>query len=203
MTSKMTDDEVLAWLDMIQRVTRNVCRDFPDLDAEEIEHELWVFILTNKQLRVDHEGCWGLLRREARGVAWDQRKEQLHSFSQYSYTVHDVLHILESTANYQDWARGYVPQDARSEDRMAGVEVRSDVTQAFSRLKPESYQNAILARYRDGLRHPASSRQGKTLTRAVAKLVDLMNFYYTDDKGRRALSNAQARHQIEHLTEGS
>lgn len=203
--SHLTSEEEGLWFRMIQRLARYICRDYPDVDSEELEHTLWVHILTYPSLDIHNPGCWNLMKRIAAEKAWDQRKEQLNISSQYSYTVHDVCRILETSFFYNDWESGYVPEDARSKDAMDGVEVRSDVMQAFYRLKPKSYQHAILGCYRDGVTPAGSSNEGKLLARAVDKLVTLLNWYWngpnTRHPGRKTISNAAARYRIEQLTE--
>lgn len=205
--SHLTDEEVLLWLDMIERVTGYVCRDFPDIDDEDVSHELWSVVLLHPSLDVMNPGCFSLMRKKARKIAWRQRKEQLQMHAQYSYTKTDVKRILETSFHYGDWADGWTPIDASSDDDpMAPVEVRSDITRALEYLAPPSYKQAILDRYMDGI-VPEVSADKSRLERAVTKLTGLLNWYYDPNSrathpGRPVVTNAQAAYSIRQQMEG-
>lgn len=197
---RMTEEEATKWDDLIRKSARFVTSDFPDVDRDDLIQETWVWLLRQRNMiDPDRPGVLKNLTRRIRYLAWETRKEQLQRSAQYSYRTSDVREILETLFNYADWQGSFVPRDAQSMDglgHMDAVDVRSDISWAFSTLS-ETYRQAIISRYRDKRDPDVGTRQRKSLSRAVTRLTDRLNSYYRGVQRRRAISNAQARALIE------
>lgn len=200
----MTEDEALEFDRLVRATARRVCNNFPDVDAEDIAQSLWEYLFsTGAEFSPDQQGIKSLLWKKGKALAWDVRKENLRSCAQYSYLVSDVRKILETCFEDQrDWMTAYVPKDAKENERdnMAGLEVRLDVLIAFRKMHSD-YQGAILRRFQDQLVPEPRSADSKRLERAIKRLTDYMNNYYSSGSGhpgaRHPVSNATAAYLIQ------
>lgn len=184
------------WHTLILKATWDAARNFPDIDKEDLIQDLYEFVLSTPTI-VDprRTGLLGLLKKQAKKMAWLQRKEHLQGTSQYNYCTDDVKKLLETVFDQEDWDGAWVPKDAQSEDATAPIEVRVDVLTRFAEL-PTQYRGCILRRYRDKVIDPPDSAGRKQLNRAVTRLTDMMNMYQPirrDGPGtRKVMSNASA-----------
>jgi DNA-directed RNA polymerase specialized sigma24 family protein len=200
----MNDEIFDTWRETVAKTAAFVTRDFPDIEEEEVRQELWLFVCENhKKLQTpDKGGSVKALIRCANNFCWEQRKQQLHITSQYSYRTSDVRKILETVFDYSQWDRTKVPDDARSEFNDVFMEVAADVKASYDKL-PTQYQQIIYVRYALGetLR---TSAERERLKRAIARLCDYLNYYRgkpVDHEyigSRRVISNGAASATIRH-----
>lgn len=212
-------------LDII-RAARDVAKDYPDIDWEDVRQELALFVIKHgKSIKLREDGGnprW-LLKRVAQTYCKEQRTQHLSMSPQYAYKPSDVKKILETAFFADDISKMDVPEDAYSplegtvktyarEDEngevqidvmyafheAVGVELASDVKAALKRIKPE-YREAIFKRYVLGEIPDNASWERKKLNKAINDLTLKLNSYrgsVTDRQMRKAHSNAHARAQI-------
>lgn len=202
----MSEDFAEAWLNLARRTARFTASDFPDIDSDDIEGRLMVFLAERKLLGKDpeSEGYAYMLQRAATRLAWEERKDHLALTSQYAYRTRDISNLLESLFESREkWPDAQVPEDARSFENSAGVdgiEMTSDIAWAYSQL-PENYQRSIFCRYGLGERPSRGSTEAKALTRAKRRLAEILNWHHRPEPAgpgaRRALSNTQARYRLD------
>lgn len=203
----------------IIRVSKDVAKDYPDIDWEDVHQEVALFVIQHgKSIKLREEGGnprW-FLKRVAQAYCKAQRTQHLSLTPQYAYRPSDVKKILE-TLFEQNPGLQYVPDDARDplsstfttyDEQGAfksvdvdpfhfsdAMEVSSDVKSALRRIKPE-YREAIFNRYVLGIVPENSSWERKKLNKAVNDLTLKLNSYrgsIAEKQGRRAQSNARAR----------
>lgn len=195
----MSEDILSLWKDSINRTASFVCRDFPDVEKEDVRQELYVFVLKNqaKLKSPEYQGATTALTKAAKAYAWDQRKQHLQLSSQYSYRTSDIKAILESVFDARDWNSVSVPDDAKSEFNDVFLELNCDIKRAWESLG-HSQKKIIFERYALG-QSPEDAAGAKRLSRAIEKLTDTVNWYqkppdrdYTGT--RKAITNANARY---------
>lgn len=175
-------------LEEVEKISKRVASDYPDVDWRDVQQELCVFVLENDYLKSVEEGGnpgW-ILREVAKRYCNKERAIQLSLSVQYTYRPSDVRKILESTS--------FVPEDAESDaPYMDRVDIASDIRAAFDRLSDES-KSAIINKYVIGNTPKNSSYERKRVDKAIRDLTRNLNTY----RGkcvprRRAISNATAR----------
>lgn len=193
------------WIELARRVARFTASDFPDIDADDIEGQLLVFLAERKLFDTDPEtdGYAYALNRKAHYFAWEERKEHLILSPQYAYRTRDVSMLLENLFDYSRWAEASVPDDAKSfENSHAtdGIEMTSDLSRAYD-LLPENYKRAVYARYALGEIPPRGTSEAKLLNRAKARMAEVLNTYHRPEKvgpgSRRVVSNARSRYELD------
>lgn len=198
----MTEDEAIELDRIIRKVSKRVCWSFPNIDDEDLGQSLWEYCLI-AQVDPAQPGLSSFLYRKGKSYAWEIRKEQLKFSAQYSYLTEDVKLILE-TCFEPDTAGAYIPRDAKDGeiDGMAALEVRMDAMIAFRHL-PDDYREIIQGRYAKNQIPEAGTAEQKRLSRAIKRLTDIMNSYYTGTSvsgrpgSRNVVSNATANYLIE------
>lgn len=214
----------------IDRVSRRVASDYPDIEWEDVRQELALFVLTNgKSIKLKEDGGnprW-LLTKVAQTYCKDQRTQHLTLSPQYAYTPGDVKKILEVAFDPELMTKAEIPDDAKSplegtvkvvvyrdennetlvQFRQAfndtiSLEMTSDVKAAWERLK-EDHKVAIFKRYALGWIPERDSYERKKLTAAIKELTHKLNSYRGNGNiKRRAISNAGARAKISEVYEG-
>lgn len=99
----------------IDRVSRHVARDYPDIDWEDVRQELALFVVKNgKSIKLREVGGnpRRLLVLVANQYCKDQRTQHMTLSPQYAYRPSDVALILETAYLYRS-SSDYVPADAR------------------------------------------------------------------------------------------
>lgn len=195
----MSEDVISLWRDAIKRTAGFVSRDFPDLEKEDLQQELYAFILKNHETleSPDKPGSTVVLMKVAKQYAWNQRKEHLQLSPQYSYRTSDIKAILESVFDSRDWSNVQIPDDAKSEFNDVFLEVNCDVKRAWESLG-YAQRKVIFEKYALG-QFPDGDTARKRLNRAIEKLTDNLNWYqkqpHRDYVGsRRTITNANARY---------
>lgn len=197
----MSEDLISQWADSVKKTAVFVCRDFPDVEKEDLSQHLFMKLLENQQYlkSPDEQGATTLLIKWGRQYAWDQRKEHLMLTSQYSYRTSDVRHILETVFDRRDWNGMKVPEDAKSEFNDVFLEMSTDVKRAWESLG-HTQKKIIFKRYALG-EVPELGGDRTRLSRAVGALTDKLNFYQRQpnrdyEATRKVITNANARHRI-------
>lgn len=195
-----------AFRDVIDKVTKSVCKDFPDLEAEDLSQELYLAVLTHRDkipMPDEDNDPTALILVIAKQYARKNRTQALSLSAQYNYRQSDVRKILEESMwYYTEWPEGWTPEDDPSEYRhMDSVIARADIAWAIDYL-PAHYKDAILTRFRDGIIPQQATPEYRKLDRSLRKLTDILNQYKrerpADGPGtRRVVSNATARFMID------
>lgn len=101
--------------EVIDRVAKQVARDYPDIDWEDVRQELALFVIKNgKSIKLKDDGGnprW-ILDRVAKDYCKKSRTEHMALSPQYAYRPSDVSLILETAFLDRDNI-GFVPDDAR------------------------------------------------------------------------------------------
>lgn len=184
------------WKGVVARVARKVARTFPEVEEEDLYQDLFLWIFENDpdQHRDKAENwdafSYKMLEAVAVDVAWGYRRQALMTSGNYLYRPDDIRTILkEYTFNEEYWKKSIVidQQPLGNGDRYSEtldfedrVAVFVDVAKAFDSL-PESFKDIIEKNYRDG--EELNSTERKTLTRAIDRMADYLN-YSRRDYGR-------------------
>lgn len=213
----LTYEEVARDIDI---VAKQVARDYPDIDWQDLRQELVVFVLENaKSLKPRSEGGnpRRLLNLVAQSYSKKLRTQHMTLSPQYAYRPSEVKLILENAFFGPD-RTSFVPDDARSplsktftvydpdgafhtEDidpfhYPDAMEVASDVKAALKKLKPE-LREAIFERYVLMKVPDNSSWERKRLNNAINELTRKLNWYRGLDADRRKVTtNAGSKVQI-------
>lgn len=195
-----------AFRDIIDRVTKSVAKDFPDLEPEDLSQELYLAVLTHRDKIPEPDednDPTALILHIAKIYARKNRTQALTLSPQYSYRQSDVRKILEESMwYYSQWNDGYTPDDDPSEYKHSdNVIARADIAWAIDFL-PAHYKDAILARFRDGILPQQATPEYRKLDRSLRKLTDILNSYKRDRPAdgpgtRRVITNATARFMID------
>lgn len=182
----------------IDRISKRVSADYPDVDWEDVRQELALFVLTNgDSIKMPDEG--GNPNRFLNLVAQSyclKLRTQHHTLSvQYAYRPTDIKAILETAFSTEDVMHTYVPEDAVSMRGIDEIELASDVKAAYDRLKPEE-KVTIFKRYALGIVPDNASNERKKLNHAVRKLTYKLNTYRgkgpDDRQMRKVMTNARS-----------
>lgn len=171
----MTQNKYDLWKDACLRTAKYVAKDFPEVEAEDLFHDLILFVLENDNLKSPNDfGMITALNRKAITLSWEYRKQALYLTSQYCYRVSDIKKILEKVFHDDTWTTTYIPDDSKSiydDDRMTA---NSDIKAAFQKL-PDRYKKIINEVYL--WRTDTDSNSKRRLNRAIERLADILNFY--------------------------
>lgn len=204
MMDSINQSLIEGWQRLCQRIARFTSYDFPDVDAEDIEGELYVFLTERNLWDKDPEtqGFAYALQRRANWHAWQERKEQLSRTSQYSYRTRDISIVLETMFDYSLWVDAFVPDDAKSNENSRdtdGIDLSVDLSWAYDRLSDE-HKQAIFNRYVLHNHPEKGTAEYKRLSRAKTKMADILNNYWVEDpegpSTRKVRSNASMNAKI-------
>lgn len=208
----MSKDIYTTWKDIVERIARFVSYDFPDVEAEDLEQDLWVEILERGINNPDDHINVMFLKKFAKSTAMRYRAEHLILSPQYNYRVSDVRRILETVFEYNSWI-----QLAEREESNVGSSNRtnrelsyslddiivshSDVKRAWERM-PHQYKTAIFERYALGDVPPNGTAKRRQLNRAEVRLTETLNTYtprsnHQGPGSRKIANNALARYIID------
>lgn len=162
----LTNDQVAELKPAVEKVARQAERRWNEfMPADDIEQELWLFIMTsqsvidyllqsNEALRVR------ALKRKADSICSNERMDYDHFTGNYSYVPKDVRRILEN-----------LTQERRNLD-----EEQFDLDEGLKALEREypQYHEAVIAQYWYGY-PPSAPKEQDLRERAIDKLADLMN----------------------------
>src|ERR1044071_32911 len=191
--------------ELIDRVAKNVAKDYPGIDWEDVRQELVVFVLKNgKSIKLKNEGGnprW-LLDRVAQMYCKDVRTEHLILSPQYAYRPSDVKKILDTAFSPERIDETHIPEDAVSLDGIDSLQIASDVKAAYSKLKPE-LRESIFRKHALNQNPGNETYERKKYNRAINELTHRLNSYKnTDIVRRRVVSNAAARAALSESYEG-
>lgn len=189
-------------LPLIEKVSKQVASDYPDISWEDIRGGLCIFVMENaKSIKTRDEGGnpnW-LLKRVAGTLCKNERAQQNYLSPQYAYRPSDVSKILETAFSVEYMDKTHVPDDAISmKSGSDEVEVASDIRDAYNRL-PSDLKIAIFTRFALGEIPDNASYERKKLNKAVKELTRLVNNYRGKGpfNGRRhVVTNASAHATI-------
>lgn len=210
----MSNNFYETWSGLVERIARFTSYDFPDIEPQDLEQDLYEEVLKRKWENADEFGAVAILRKVAKDKAMQYRSQHLILSPQYNYRTSDVKKILEKVFAYEDWK----PKRSFTEVEEDGVTVpveqvmephydldeilisHSDVKRAWESL-PYNYRKIIFLRFALG-DHPETDAGQRQLHRAVERLTDILNRYRgtTSHNGigsRRAISNARARYILD------
>lgn len=194
MVKPMADIEAL--LPLIEKISKQVSADYPDIDWQDVRGEICLFVLSTKSLKSKDEGGnpgW-ILRRVGTNFCKKERVQQLYLSPQYSYRPSDVVKILETAWSSNTLDKTYVPEDAAS---LAGVsdplDLASDIREAYDTLSGD-LKKSIFMRYALGEIPEKNSYARKRLNQAVKELTQRLNGYRGKHipVRRKAISNAES-----------
>lgn len=195
-----------AFREVIEKVSRSVVKDFPDLEYDDLTQELYLAVLTHRDTIPEpsaEDDQSNLILHIAKNYARKNRTQALNLSPQYNYRQSDVRKILEESMwYYSQWTDGYTPEDDPSEYRQIDpIIARSDIAWAIDFL-PSHYKNAIIGRFKEGMIPQTGTAEYSRLDRALRKLTDILNSYKRerpqDGPGtRKVITNATARFIID------
>lgn len=195
--SKMVEE----LLPLIERISKQVSSDYPDVQWEDIRSELCIFVLQNaKSIKMREEGGnpnW-LLKRVAGTLCKEERAQQHRVSVQYSYRPSDVSRILETAFSVEHLDQTHVPDDAVSlKSGNDPIEIALDIRDAYGRL-PLDLRQSIFKRYGLGEIPDNASYERKKLNKAVKELTRILNNYRGRGPfiGRRTIVSNAAAHAI-------
>lgn len=204
----MNENDVLAWDEMVKRVARNVARDFPDTEREDLEQDLWLELILAEQKAVDKgigftpEGrhSESALYYAAKELAVKTRKQHLTISTQYAYRTSDVRALLKTFFSKEEWLEANTPEDAISELGSVGMEMSSDLSRAWDLLYIS--HKVVIFRY-FGLHEKVDT---KKLSSAISRMADILNQYQPARRAgvgtRKIISSATAKYITDRDREG-
>lgn len=192
----MTSDEVTEWDELIQKVARGICRDYPDSNVEDMSQFLWAKVLEKiDELSVANKNIIGTLKWLARKQAGKERSERLTISDEYAYRTSTVGDLYEVFFDQERWMEAHVPEDARSELGPVQLEIMSDISRGYDRL-PVHYKRIIFRKY--ALNDELDENERRLLSKAKSRTAEIMNAYVPPNhKARRVITNATARYTID------
>lgn len=202
----MGKDKTTKWRPIISKVARQISREFPEVEYEDMVQDLLLYVLSNDKLTSEMaDGEWANrgLMLVAYDVAWNYRKQGLYMTSQYAYRNSDVIKLLETLFDYRDWESAILPSDFgkfQAEDSMV---VNSDLMMAYKRVG-KVFQKTLFDRYAKQM-FPKNNADRMKLQRATSRLTDMLNmykpkFFHRGPGSRTVMGNGQAQAAIEDLT---
>ena len=163
------------YVDVVTRVAKFTVHDFPNLELEDVEQELWLWLCdtvhSGQPLPAAHH-LPNALRLAAKTYAWSVRKRQLYESAQYSYRTSDVRRLLDTLFDVGDWDHAAVPADAISELGNDGIDMSCDLAMAYDKLIP-SYKIIIFRRF--ALNDKLDNKESKYLSTAISRLAQILN----------------------------
>jgi hypothetical protein len=189
----------------IETVSKTVAKDYPDLEWQDVQQELALFVVQHgKSIKLREDGGnprW-LLERVAQTYAKKNRTQHLILTSQYAYRPSDVKKILETVFFPEQAENTHVPEDATSLDQIDSLQISSDVLAAYELLKLDM-KEVLFRRYALNQVPSNETYERKKLNKAINELTYRLNTYRGATKNRRkVLSNAGARAAISEVYEG-
>lgn len=161
--------------EVVSRVAKFTVHDFPNVDLEDVEQELWLWLCetvgAGEQIPDDYH-LPNTLRFVAKSYAWKVRKDQLHINDQYSYRTSDVRRLLDTLFDSGSWEAAAVPADAISELGNDGIDMSCDLMMAYNKLI-HSYKVIIFRRF--ALNDKLDANESKYLSTAISRLAQLLN----------------------------
>ncbi len=182
---------------MVRRVARKVAKDYPHLfEIEDLEQELRMFVVKRgDDLPLPGESGWSpntLLLQEARGWAFNQKRQVFLIDSNFSYETADVKRILETHFDAELWDA--VAEGESVEDKIAA---HSDIAWALNRMRQKD-QDFIRECYAAKRLPKSGTAEYRQLRDCLVKLTNMCNHYTRSDEGngpgrRVVVSNATSR----------
>ncbi len=180
----------------IRQVASAVAKDYPMWPKEDIEQELYAFVLKRGKTipRIGESKKFSVkifLTRVARMEAFSQKRQVYIPNQELSYSIKQVREILWSQFDHDLWDVAVTGETI--EDRVA---IHSDVAWALDRLKPGK-KAFIYECYASGELPKSNTKEYGRLNSALAELTNILNSYTRSDEaksiGRRTvISNAAA-----------
>lgn len=202
-----TDEErIAAFEKLVKQVARNVARDSRFVEIEDLEQELYLFVLQRgESLPLPQDANFSLkplLTGHARMWAFRQRQAHFIISNQFSYRTSEVKKILSEVFDKSTW-EGSSDSEESMEDRVASF---SDVAWAIDRLEKKE-RDLLISIFRDGNMPSSTSKEYNGMQSAVIKLTNILNHYTRADEwegpGRRtAMSNSSANSVLSREREG-
>lgn len=204
---EMTAEQLLDhYGPVIKKVSAKVIRDYPMWTREDIEQELYAFVLyrntTIPRIGESKFSVQAFLTRVARTLAFDQKRQHYIPNSDTGYSVKNVREILWTHFDISLWESSVAGESI--EDRVAA---HSDIAWSLDRMKPEK-KMVIRDAYLSGEMPKSTTTEYSKLREALIELTNILNTYSRSDEaksiGRRAvISNANANAIVDHHTSGS
>lgn len=173
------------WKSTVRRVAQRVARDYPDVEAEDLEQDLWVAITEMKWDKIFGKRV-KLLTKIAHRKAGEYRAQHLIISPQFAYRVSHVREILNHVFDRENWVKipPMIGNPGDTTPRKRGTEPSynidellaeySDVARAWKRL-PVQYKRLILRKHGLDEEFERGSSEERTYYRAVARLTDIIN----------------------------
>lgn len=197
----MTNEAKLEeFLPLIKRVARRVAGEHHIVEAQDLEQELILFVLSRgESLPAPSEVAWSMqsfLTRVARTYAFDQKQQHYLISASESYEVKDIREILMTHFDHANW--DCVREDESVEESIAA---HSDVAWALDRLT--LVEKTFVAECYTAERLPLSgTKEYRKLRDLIIKIANMVNHYTRSDEGegpgrRKVISNSTARATID------
>ncbi|WP_170026629.1 hypothetical protein [Actinomadura oligospora] len=194
---------------MASRVGRDVARQYPGIEAEDIASEAVTRFLEKAKRIGDAEAAYvyRVLERDAAAYAAKLRYDYVISTSQYVYTPREVRALLAEV--YFDASAWDVPTgkddwlSAEIEGRSIGISLM-DLRVGMDRIKPE-YRSILERRFYhgdDSMHRKDVTRAIDALTRAVNRIAARIGRSDEGPGSRTVISNAKAQHITENQHDG-
>lgn len=186
----MTSDTVIGidwerFQKIAPRVARKTAHDFPGVDAEDIEQEIYLHIAENPSVYKrgaghSDEQVAGIMKGPARKYAGKERYAFIHFSAEWIYTPKEVRALFEEAFFTTDlWSQMPQKDDGVTINAKNVVVCLWDLSNAFDSLTPDE-QAIVSKRYEYGEELTVNER--KELQRAIDKVTMRLN-------GRMAAKN--------------
>lgn len=165
----ITDENLPHIYGAIQDAARNACRKWAMKDWEDIANTVFEYVWKRDQngdfdsVGHDSESFYKSIKRYTQQAVNEERVDYMYFSGAYLYPRPAILNMLDQLA----W--GDTPES------LSLVETRVDVQNAYNRLS-ENYKLALFSRYALGVVPEPSSAERRTLSRAVDRFMDYLNF---------------------------
>ena len=165
----ITDENAAHVYGAIQDAARNACRKWAMNDWEDIANNVfervWKMDKNGDFDAVGHdsEDFYKSIKRYTQKAVNDERVDYMYFKGAYLYPRPAILALLDKLA----W--GETPES------LSLVETRVDIHRAYDRLS-DNYKLALFSRYALGVVPEPSSAERRTLSRAVDRFMDFLNF---------------------------
>jgi len=195
----ITREEFYLWDRLIRKIAYQTAREFPYVEPDDLRQTMWVALL-ERQKKVEvillptDKYAESTLRFVATRAAWKERRDHLTLSPQYGYRTKDIRVLFDSFFNRYDWLDATVPEDAKSELGPVQLELMGDLSRAFDRL--DINHKRLLYR-RHACHDVLSASEQKRLSKAYARVADILNTYQPAAPTRKVLTNAQAQYILD------